>query len=247
MKTSKFDYELFHKDPLVQRRIINSQNFTYRIIIKVLDKYLSNTHSVLDIGCGVGTISFYLASKGKYITGLDVSRKAIDACRKSAKYLKLTNITSFKVEDFSNKKIRLSQNFDAVIMLEVIEHLKDDKKALLQIFNLLSRKGILILSTPSDNAPLKRMGLLEKFDKRVGHVRRYNIEELTRLCQSVGFKLIHIEETEGILRNFLFTNNGAGKLVRLIRYFLSDIVSYLDDVSVKLFGASDIFVILQKP
>lgn len=243
----KVDYDQFHESSRSQERVISKNNFTYRIIIGILDKYLTNKSSVLDIGCGAGTITFYLASQRKYVQGVDISKKSISICQKSSKLLRFDKMTSFQVVDFPRQKIVLSRQVDSVLLLEVIEHLKHDRKALIQIFNLLSKKGILVLSTPSENAPLKRLGLLEGFDKRVGHVRSYNTRNLVELCESIGFKLIHVEETEGIIRNFLFTNNGAGKLVRLIKYSLSDIVSYLDNLSVKLFGASDIFIILQKP
>lgn len=107
--------------------------------------------------------------------------------------------------------------FDFIICLEVIEHIEDDKKALKNMFNLLKPSGKLIISTPSKNAPLYKLGVAGKFDKRVGHLRRYSLEELERMLDEVGFTILESYKKEGIIRNFLFLNPIAGKLIRFIR------------------------------
>ena len=60
----KEKYEEFHKNAGIQRRVVSSKNFTYHIVFSVIDKYLQPDMKVLDVGCGVGTISLYVANKG---------------------------------------------------------------------------------------------------------------------------------------------------------------------------------------
>jgi len=36
----------------------------------------------LDVGCGVGTLDFYLASKGKSVTGIEISKRAVNIANK---------------------------------------------------------------------------------------------------------------------------------------------------------------------
>ena len=90
----------------------------------------------------------------------------------------------------------LNEKFDLVILTEVIEHLEDDKLALKRIYRLLDKGGIAIISTPSNNAPLYRLGMTKKFDERVGHVRRYSLEGLVEMCEKTGFEVLDTRREE---------------------------------------------------
>ena len=78
-------YERYHSDRKSQRRIIGENDFTYRSMIYFIRKYVHLKDKVLDIGCGVGTIDFYLAKRGCNIVGVDISRQAILAAMKDSK------------------------------------------------------------------------------------------------------------------------------------------------------------------
>lgn len=239
----KILYENFHKTTHSQKKIITENNFTYRIILKIINTYIKKSKTILDIGCGAGTLCLYYANRGKNMLGIDVSKKAIMSAQESAKFLRLNNI-SFKMMEFPKKFPK--GTFDFIIFTEVIEHLENDELALKRLFSLLKTNGIAVISTPSKNAPLHKLGYTKSFDKKVGHLRRYSMEELINKCEKCGFKIIGTKKTEGIIRNFLFLNPIAGKFVRFIKFFLSDWITYIDNMSLKLFGESNIFVIIQK-
>lgn len=236
-------HEVFHQTTLMQKRIVDKNNFTYRIIFDVLNKYFKGGKKILDIGCGAGTICLYLGSKGNNVCGIDISQNAIISCNESAKFLGLKNV-SFERMDFPNKVPE--GKFDYILCSEVLEHLENDDLALKKVFSLLNNNGIAIISTPSKNAPLYRLGLAKEFDQRVGHLRRYTLEELVEMCKKKGFHILETKKTEGVIRNFLFLNPIAGKLVRFIKFFVSDVVTFLDNIFLKLFGESQIFVIVKK-
>lgn len=240
------NYEKFHDNTSMQRSIISESNFTYKIILNVFSEYLTKPNlNVLDIGCGSGSLCLYLANEGHKVTGIDISRNAIEACKQSARYLRLTRHVKFKQVDFP-KQI-LSQQFDFIICSEVIEHLVNDKLALKKIFFLLQKGGIAIISTPSKNAPLYRLGYAKKFDREVGHLRRYTEGELIRLCNDTGFEIVRTKKTEGIIRNSLYIFPFLGKFIRFIRFFLVDLVLLIDYISLKMFGESDLFIIVRRP
>lgn len=238
-------HEKYHKGTTHSQKIIKENNFTYRLLLKTLNPLIrADQKKILDIGCGAGTICFYLAGKGHLITGVDISKKAVTKCLKSAKDMGLKN-TEFFVMNFPEEKI-LNKKYDLVILTEVIEHLDNDILALKEIYKLLKPQGKLVLSTPSINAPLTRLRLTKNFDKRVGHLRRYELEQLKKILKEQGFKVLKIRKTEGILRNFLFVNPYAGKLVRIINHIGSDFVTFLDNISLRLFGESNYIIVAEK-
>lgn len=237
-------YEKYHNKSSTQKKVISANNFTYINIIPILNSCLSkNIKSILDIGCGSGTISLYLASKGYKIKGIDISKKAIDASNKSAEIIGLKN-ADFEVCDFPNKIP--SGKYDLIFFSEVIEHLPNDELALQKIYKLLRPGGILFLSTPSKNAPLYKLGYTKKFDREVGHLRRYTAEELQKKLKKNGFKIKKIYKKESMLRNFLFLNPFAGKAIRYIKYFIVDIVTKIDNTLSSITGESQIIIVSKK-
>lgn len=242
---SRHPYEKFHQKTTSQEKIINTKNFTYRIILDVIrDHIISFTNkTILDVGCGAGTISLYLANQGANILGVDISRKAIDSCKKSARILKLTDKTQFICNTI--EKIKFRQKFDAIICSEVIEHIPRDRTFLKIIHRLLKNNGILILSTPSINAPLYKIGLAQNFDKRVGHLRRYSRQQISNLVRKSGFTIEEVKLTEGILRNFFFLTN-FGWFIKFFRGIISDIVTIIDNLLIQPFGESQIFIVARK-
>lgn len=240
-------YEHFHKDTKFQKRVIKEKNFTYRNIISCLNNYLGENKNILDIGCGAGTIDFYLVAKGYKVLGIDISSISIRACKKTADTLNINkNNIDFRVMDFPNEEP--VGKFDSVTCFEVIEHLENDKKALGMIFDLLNSEGILFLSTPSKNAPLYKIGYSKNFDREVGHLRRYSSEELTDVLEKLGFQAVKIFKLEGILRNFLFLNKLFGKSIKILNKieFLSNFITILDNILIVLFGESDLLIVAWK-
>lgn len=241
-------YEIFHKKSVISKKIINENNFTYLNLIQIINRHLNDSKnqrcSILDLGCGVGTISFYLANKGHEVMGLDISEKAIGVCKKTSKLLNLDNKTKFIRADFQSRKI--FKKFDLIICSEILEHLEDDKLALKKIKKLMNKSGLLIISVPSSNAPLYKIGYAKSFDKRVGHLRRYSVEQIKRLVSKENFEIIEIKRTEGLFRNFLFLSH-FGILIKFIRGFFVHIFTLIDNLTIKLFGESQIFIVAKNP
>lgn len=236
--------EKLHKNSRLQKRIINKKNFTYRNLIDVLDKYIKVGDKVFDIGCGVGTIVFYLANQGCEVSGIDISKKAISMAKENSKTFGLEKRMRFLNISFPEEPIK--GKYDLIIASEVLEHLCNDGLAVKAMKDLLVEDGKIIISTPSSNAPLYRMRLLEKFDKRVGHKRRYSEKSLKKLISKAGLKVDRIIKTEGILRNALFTIKPLGQITRFIKGPISDIVTFLDNIALRLFGESNIYIIASK-
>lgn len=239
-------YNLYHnKNKRIQYRIVSKNNYTYQQIISLIEKFFSPNKKLLDIGCGVGTVSFYAASIGLIVKGIDISSRAINLAYKSKRALELTRV-SFKIADVVDPSEYSENTYDYAICSEVIEHVVNDTQLLNNIFKALKANGLLIVSTPLISAPLYKWGYLDEFETEVGHLRRYSRSKLTKMLKTNGFEIEEVILTEGLLRNILYTNKNFGWLVRFIRWPLTYIVNFVDSILISLFGASNIYIVARK-
>jgi len=139
--------------------------------------------NILEIGSGIGTISNILINEFKKsnITLSDIDRKYIKFLRDKYNNRDI-NVHEINVEKFDHLK-KLNKFFDTVIMLNVLEHIKDDLKPLENIYKILKRNGVLILLVPAFKF------LYNSIDIEVGHYRRYSKKEIIKLSKSAGYKI----------------------------------------------------------
>ena len=240
-------YNKFHKGIRPQDRVITAKNFTYRIVISILKQTVKKRKKlkILDYGCGAGTLSFFLASADNYVIGIDISSAAVKTAKESARLMGFDKQVMFYTLNSGRSKIK-NLKFDLITCIEVIEHIKNDKALISYLSRHLKRSGLLIISTPSIKAPLHRLGLTKHFDLRVGHLKRYHTQELIKTVEDVNLKVVNVIKKEGIIRNSLYIFPLLGKLIRFIKGPISDITTFLDNLTLLLLGESDIFIVAKK-
>jgi len=244
MKTRKL-YEEYHKNSRLQKRILSNSNFTYYYLIDTLNRNLKKVRNVLDIGCGTGAIDFYLAHKSIFVTGVDISKKAIQIAKKNSKKLNLDRKTKFVVSEFPYTKI--NKKYDLIICSEILEHIRDDSKAVEVVYKLLKSGGLAIFSSPSINAPAYKTGIAQKHDLLAGHLRRYNTSEYSKLISNTGFRIIKIERNQSFFRDILFMSNIGKFFIKAAnRFGLISKILLLFDRLILPFGESDIMVVARK-
>lgn len=245
MKFKKL-YESYHSEIKIQKRIITPQNFTYRHIISMLKKYLKPNQQILDIGCGAGTVDFFLASIGYNVLGVDISENALSMANINANLFRLENKVKFKLCKFPDESPR--GKFDFIICSEVMEHLPDDRKALHSINKLLKRGGMVLITTPSSNSLLEKLGLMKEYNKKVGHLRMYSESDWKKLAENSGLKVIETKKNEGVLRKLLYLLSFGKYPIKVAnRYpFVSDLLTLMDNFTLMLFGETHVFMVAKK-
>ena len=97
--------------------------------------------NVLDVGCGGGILCEPLARLGANVTGIDESNRAI-ACAKNH-----AAENNLKINYLNSDIGDLTDKYDLITCLEVLEHVDDVRLLCKQLTNALKTKGILVVST----------------------------------------------------------------------------------------------------
>jgi 2-polyprenyl-3-methyl-5-hydroxy-6-metoxy-1,4-benzoquinol methylase len=173
-----------HPDPIGEhtlRIIAKASQFNYWVYKTI---YPNLKGKVLEIGSGLGNISQYLIKDGFHITLSDFNPDYCTLLKKHfEKYPNVNDILSINLQDeaFFSKYEALKGAFDTVYLLNVLEHLNDDKKAIAYCHYLLKENGNIILLVPAFRF------LYCNLDKNLGHFRRYNDIQLKTLLRASRF------------------------------------------------------------
>lgn len=98
---------------------------------------------VLDLACGTGYGSYYLADGARRVLGVDVSEEAIAYARRRYRH---ENV-AFEVMDATQLALA-DRAFDVVCSFETIEHLPDREAYLREVTRVLRDDGTYVVSTP---------------------------------------------------------------------------------------------------
>ncbi len=116
----------------------NAVNFIKNKRLRLIKKYINKTDKILEIGCGSGNLLKNIACEN--ITGLDISNKMIDECKK------ICPNGNFIVGDAENLPFK-NNSFDKVIISEVLYYLPDLNKAIKEAFRVLKKDGLLLITS----------------------------------------------------------------------------------------------------
>ena len=99
---------------------------------------------VLDVGCGTGWTSEFLARAGYRVTGLDISPAMIEASRR----LRSLPGLDFVAADFEH--MTFDRSFDAVLFFGSLHHSENPEAALAACRNALTEGGVIVLMEPGE-------------------------------------------------------------------------------------------------
>lgn len=150
----------------------------HRIVLHLLERYLPAKNRVLytvaDLGCGCGMMLQRLAANYDAI-GIDGAPQAINFALQRGVNARLGSLP----EDVPLSR----ETYDAVLMLDVLEHLKYDRASVEVAVSLLKPGGILICTAPA------HMWLWTKFDEDHHHFRRYSKRQFRSLFDEPSIRL----------------------------------------------------------
>jgi 2-polyprenyl-6-hydroxyphenyl methylase/3-demethylubiquinone-9 3-methyltransferase len=203
---------------------------------------------VLDMGSGGGFYSLAASKKGcKDITTLDVSHVCVKAARLNLR--KNANLDAKGVIADATNIPFIDECFDFIICVDLIEHIKADRKLLREIRRVLKNSGFLVIATQNSNS---LNYLLESFIQRYilknrnwmgwdpTHVRFYTPKTLIQLLKGHGFSIIKLAGTYYIpyMAAFWFKkfNTRLSKVFYVYLHMLNRMFENRESIALNLFG-----------
>jgi SAM-dependent methyltransferase len=166
---------------LAQDRTSALPNY-YRWMTSYFLNELSGT--LIDLGSGVGhTIGDYL-KKCQKVVCVDQDPALLALVKQKYPTDKVITLACDLSKDWSELK---SFQPNVLTSLDVIEHIENDREFFDKCYALLPSGGKLIIKVPAQSQ------LYSDIDRRSGHYRRYDLENLRDVAVSAGFKLKKIK------------------------------------------------------
>jgi 2-polyprenyl-6-hydroxyphenyl methylase/3-demethylubiquinone-9 3-methyltransferase len=166
---------------------------------------------VLDVGCGAGFVANVLAAAGHRVYGLDAAVQSLTVARRHDH----TRRVQWQLGDAAALPFR-ERSFDAVCLMDVLEHIEAPAAAIGAAARLLVPGGLLFFTTYNRNwltwlVVVKGVEWVVRNTPRDVHVYRLLIEpaELTAMCEEVGLEAVELLGTrpriDGAMLRLLLT------------------------------------------
>lgn len=140
--------------------------------------------STLDIGSGLGYVTYALIKHGFRATGLDISEQAVDrARRRFGDYYVAADMFAWSESH--------REQYDVVSMLELIEHVEDPVRWIEAAFRMVKPGGMLVMTTPNRDYFVE--GTVWSTDAPPVHLWWFTAQTLRRLCESSGGELEFVD------------------------------------------------------
>ncbi|MCC7158317.1 MAG: class I SAM-dependent methyltransferase [Ignavibacteria bacterium] len=176
-------------EPEWEKPLICGHNF----YLSIIETY-ENKGRLLDIGAGKGYLLEAALSRGWKAEGYDVDEELTERLRNKYKIRVLDG-------DFTSLDLG-SEQYDAVTMHQVIEHLKDPVPYIKKIHDILKPRGTLFLAQPNIRSrsssfkfALEKMGIRKKnigaYYDTDHHLFYYTPRTLKNFVERFGFELLH--------------------------------------------------------
>jgi SAM-dependent methyltransferase len=206
------------------KEAVNYNRYQYNFINCQIRKLKKRPKRILDFGAGIGTYADMFKDSGIIVD-------CVEPTPSQAKILKRKGYNVYKdIKDVNGR-------YDLVYVLNVLEHIKDDGKALDSLKTCLNDGGIIVVYVPAFSI------IFTKLDIIAGHYRRYRIKEVKSLANNHGLFLTEVKYCDPIgfvLAIIYRIIGGSGELntrsIYIFDKFLFPISVFLEHIFNKIFG-----------
>lgn len=194
---------------MAEKHFYEQIEYTKKYLLPYFQKHIPEFHKkrVLEVGCAEGGLMEVLQEIGMDVTGLEISEERVKIAS-----IKNPNLKIY-LGDITNAEIIgiIKEQYDIIIMREVIEHISDKPTAFDNLDKLLENNGYLFISFPPKYSPFAGHQQIAKSVLKIIpylHILPSNI--LKPLAKILGEREDYVEEiklhfnTGQTIKNFEF-------------------------------------------
>ncbi|HEY6073525.1 MAG TPA: class I SAM-dependent methyltransferase [Anaerolineales bacterium] len=200
---------------------------------------------ILENGCGVGMYVDRLQRHGGQVTGLEYDFERAGEARK----------VSTQIVNAAGEALPFPpSHFDLILSHEVLEHVADDRRSIVEMVRTLKPGGRMAIFVPNRGYPFETHGIYRngKYffgnklfvnylprslrDRLAPHVRVYSAKDLEKLFEGLQVRTLQRTIIFGAYDNLIARFGAAGKLLR-------GLLQFLERTPLKFFGLSHFWVV----
>lgn len=175
-------YNKYAEDVLNQKSplaYLAKSEATYWCVKDYLDKKSgANKQRILEVGCGLGYLTYSLIKAGFNTTGLDISINSVERAKaKYGNYFVCADLESYKV----------NVKYDIIILTEVIEHLPNVYEILNLLNELLAEDGKILITTPNKSSYPENIPWFT--DLPPVHLWWFSEKSMLKIADNIGFSV----------------------------------------------------------
>lgn len=153
-----------------------------RDILKEALKIKPDAKSILDVGAGIGLMVNESKKAGLNAVGIEPSKWLVSQAK---------NVFNLDIIEGIIPDERLkNQKFDIIFAVDVIEHLEEPIKFLIDLKTMLNDNGIMVIATPDCDSFIAKKMKEKWWHFRLAHIGYFNRNSMTKAIQQAGLNLI---------------------------------------------------------
>lgn len=196
-------------------------------IVDSIEQVKKKDLRILDVGCGNGNISLALGSLGYNILGVDIDPVSIEKANE------INQFSNVRFQVYDANQFNLTDQFDAIVCSEVLEHLKNPEDLVKTLHSILKPGGVFIATVPNGWGPrelfitkpmqwlhekhldqpffkLKRVlgysgGTLQSSNPDLTHIKFFTRNTLQKMMNNAGFKPARFRNADFVERVFPYS------------------------------------------
>ncbi|MDH4222685.1 MAG: class I SAM-dependent methyltransferase [candidate division Zixibacteria bacterium] len=236
-----FDNQTSVREEMNELKIMKEANNYNSWLYSQLEAHKSKDSKILEIGAGIGTSVPFIFNDNK-ITLTDKDENSVKLLREQYYWS-----NKFKVLKLDIEKAKLSEKYDSILCINVLEHIENDFRALVNMGDMLKKDGELKLFVPAFRFAY---GELDNTNK---HYRRYSKSEVEYKLEMAGLKPISISyfNSLGLLGWFIYgrllrRKQGSLKVTLFYDRFIVPVLAFIEKLIPIPFGQSIIAIAVKK-
>lgn len=164
-----------HRNPVIDRIFWGR--------LAAAERYLAtrSPKTVLDFGCGSGVMSFIMSGLAEKVVATDIEPATFHRMQSAVRFP--PNIVFAPAPELAGETY--ARSFDAIVALDVLEHIPDLTEVLGQFKKVLKPAGVVVISGPTENA-LYKLGRRIAGNRFTGDYHVSNIARIEAECRRHG-------------------------------------------------------------